>query len=54
MFEVFWDEPWFLGFTWWDWPARLYSQDEAATHRGFCVYGKRAEGVVRQWYAKPR
>jgi hypothetical protein len=54
MFEAFWDEPWFMGFAWWDWPARLYDRDAAATHRGFCIYGKRAEEVVRQWYAKPR
>jgi hypothetical protein len=54
MFEAFWNEPWFLGFAWWDWPARLYSEDDAASHRGFCVYGKPAEQVVRQWYAKER
>jgi hypothetical protein len=54
MFEAFWDEPWFLGFTWWDWPARLYPEDAAAEHRGFCIYGKPAEKVVREWYAKSR
>ena len=54
MFEAFWDEPWFMGFTWWDWPARLYPREQAAQHRGFCIYGKPAEEVVRRWYAKPR
>jgi hypothetical protein len=54
MFETFWDEPWFMGFAWWDWPARLYERDAAAEHRGFCVYGKPAEDIVRSWYAKPR
>jgi hypothetical protein len=54
MFETFWDEPWFMGFAWWDWPARLYDRDVAARHRGFCIYGKAAEAVVRLWYAKPR
>jgi hypothetical protein len=54
MFETFWDEPWFAGFAWWDWPARLYSADQAAANRDFCIYGKQAEGVVREWYAKPR
>ncbi len=53
MFEVFWDEPWFMGFCWWDWPARLYDRADAAQDRGFCVYGKEAEQTVRQWYAKP-
>jgi hypothetical protein len=54
MFEVFWEEPWFMGFAWWDWPARLYSRDRASANRGFSVYGKQAEEVVRAWYAKPR
>jgi hypothetical protein len=54
MFEAFWDEPWFLGFAWWDWPARLYHREAAAQHRDFCIYGKQAEEVVRQWYAKPK
>jgi hypothetical protein len=54
MFKAFWDEPWFMGFTWWDWPARLYDREDADEHRGFCIYGKAAEEVVRQWYAKPR
>ncbi|QEG33993.1 glycoside hydrolase family 113 [Bythopirellula goksoeyrii] len=53
MLEVFWDEPWFMGFTWWDWPARLYSESDAADSRGFCIYGKSAEKVLRDWYAKP-
>lgn len=54
MSEVFWDEPWFMGFCWWDWPARLYDRSAAAENRGFCVYGKQAEDVLREWYAKPR
>jgi hypothetical protein len=54
MFETYWDEPWFMGWCWWDWPARLYPESKAATDRSFCVYGKKAEGVLREWYAKPR
>ncbi len=54
IFETFWDEPWFFGFTWWDWPATLYSPQDAKTNTGFCIYGKPAEQLVRQWYAKPR
>lgn len=53
MFRVFWNEPWFMGFCWWDWPARLYNRAEAAENRGFCVYGKKAEETVRDWYARP-
>ena len=50
MFEVFWDQPWFAGFCWWDWPARLYPDDWARKDRGFCIHGKRAEQVLREWY----
>ena len=53
-FETFWNEPWFMGWCWWDWPARLYPKSAAATDRSFCVYGKQAEDVLREWYAKPR
>ena len=53
-FETFADDaPWFMGYAWWDWPARLYSKEEAAENRGFCIYGKQAEDVLREWYAKP-
>lgn len=53
-FETFWDEPWFMGWCWWDWPAKLYDESAAATDRSFCIYGKQAEDVLREWYAKPR
>ena len=53
MLETYWDEPWFMGWCWWDWPARLYDKSEAANDRSFCVYGKQAEDVLREWYAKP-
>ena len=29
MFETYWDEPWFMGWCWWDWPARLYDKSDA-------------------------
>jgi hypothetical protein len=47
------DAPWFMGYTWWDWPARLYPREAAAENRGFCIYGKQAEDVLKEWYAKP-
>jgi hypothetical protein len=52
--KTFYAEDWFCGFAWWDWPARLYPKDKAAADKGFCVYGKPAEQVLRTWYAKPR
>jgi hypothetical protein len=54
MFQVFWNEPWFMGFCWWDWPAQLYDRADATDQRSFCVYGKAAEETLRDWYAKPR
>lgn len=53
MFETYWPEPWFMGWCWWEWPARL-SDDDAARRRDFSIYGKQAESVLRTWYAKPR
>jgi len=52
--EAFWDEPWFFGFVFWDWPSPLYSLEEAKTNAGFCVYGKPAEKVVKEWFSKTR
>ena len=52
--ESFWDEPWFFGFVWWDWPANLYPVDKGAADTGFCIYGKPAEKLIREWYNKPR
>jgi mannan endo-1,4-beta-mannosidase len=43
MFESFWDEPWFLGYAWWDWPTALYSRERAEGNTSFCIYGKPAE-----------
>jgi hypothetical protein len=51
--KTFYDEPWFCGFAWWDWPAHLYAKDKAAADKGFCCFGKPAEAVLRTWYAKP-
>jgi hypothetical protein len=52
--ETFWDEPWFMGFTWWAWPTDLYSLEDAKTNIGFCVYGKPTEELIKQWYKKER
>jgi hypothetical protein len=54
MSQVYWDEPWFMGFCWWEWPARLYDAEDAAKKRSFCAHGRKAEEVMRKWYAKPR
>lgn len=50
--KAFWDEPWFAGFFWWDWSTKLYPLEEAKADRGFDIYGKKAEEVVKEWYGK--
>ena len=50
--KVFWDEPWFAGFFWWDWSTELYPIEEAKANRGFDIYGKQAGEVLKTWYKK--
>ena len=54
MLETFWDEPWFIGYAWWDWHTDLYSLEKAKTDTSFCIYGKPAEKLIKEWYSKPR
>ncbi|ERI94438.1 hypothetical protein HMPREF1982_01074 [Clostridiales bacterium oral taxon 876 str. F0540] len=48
--KSFWDEEWFCGFFWWDWKHNLYNLEEAKQNRDFCIYGKKAEGILKDWY----
>lgn len=41
---------WVSGFMLWDWPAALYSPDEAAANDDYCPYGKQAEQIIRGFY----
>lgn len=50
--KVFWDEPWFAGFFWWDWSTKLYPLEDAKSNTYFDIYGKKAESVVKEWYSK--
>ncbi|WP_338788478.1 glycoside hydrolase family 113 [Metabacillus sp. FJAT-53654] len=50
--KVFWDEPWFGGFFWWDWSTKLYPLAEAKSNTYFDIYGKKAENVLKEWYRK--
>jgi len=42
--------PWVRGFTFWDWPARLYPEDTVATNTAYCVFGKPAEALIKEHY----
>lgn len=50
MFSACDSREWIGGFMLWDWPAKLYSRDEAAADDGYCVYGKKAESVIFDYY----
>ena len=44
-----WEEPWFAGMFWWDWYTKI---PERRQETGFSIVGKKAEEVVKTWYAK--
>ncbi len=46
-----WNEPWFAGFFWWDWYTKIPTRQP---EMGFSVVGKKAEGILKEWYAKTR
>ncbi len=48
--KVLKDEPWFLGFFWWDWSIRLYDAERGKTDTGFATYGKKAADVLKEAY----
>lgn len=50
-FRAVWEESWFGGFFWWDWYTFLPQKEN---EKGFSVVGKKAEQVVKAWYAKER
>jgi hypothetical protein len=50
-FRSMWDEPWFAGFFWWDWYIKLPSR---VPEDGFSIVDKKAESIVKKWYARSR
>jgi len=52
-FQTFWNEPWFLGFCWWDWQVNLPDRESGKPDTSFGIYGKPAEDVLHKWYEKP-
>ncbi|MDE5891667.1 MAG: glycosyl hydrolase family 53 [Acetatifactor sp.] len=44
-------QEWFEGVFWWDWGTHIYhTREEAERDKGFNIYRKQAEDVVRKWY----
>ncbi|UJF32725.1 glycoside hydrolase family 113 [Paenibacillus hexagrammi] len=50
MFDKIGSKPWFYGFMLWDWPAKLYSEEEAAGNDDYCMYKKTASATVEAFY----
>jgi hypothetical protein len=50
MFAKLNEKSWFYGYMLWDWPAKLYTEAEAASNNDYCIYRKKAEHVVRDYY----
>ena len=51
MFAACAKREWMQGYMLWDWPARLYSVEEASLNDDYCMYGKQAGETVRNYYA---
>ncbi|NLP35506.1 MAG: glycosyl hydrolase family 53 [Clostridiales bacterium] len=50
---AFHDEEWFAGAFWWDWSVEVYDTiEEAKENKGFDIHMKKAEEVLKEWYAK--
>lgn len=51
--QVFGQEEWFAGMFWWDWGTFIYDTiEEASVENGFNIHLKKAEQVLKDWYAK--
>jgi hypothetical protein len=51
--KVFGDQEWFGGVFWWDWSTFIYDDKETAEQdNGFNIHLKKAETVLKEWYAK--
>ena len=50
---AFHDADWFAGAFWWDWSVEVYDTiEEAKENKGFDIHMKKAEEVLKGWYAK--
>jgi len=51
--SVFGQKEWFGGMFWWDWSTYIYDDAETASKDvGFNIHLKKAESVLKNWYAK--
>jgi hypothetical protein len=50
MFRAVRGRPWVQGLMLWDWPARLYPEQDAAANDDYCPYGKPAAAFMAAQY----
>lgn len=50
MFESALKREWISGFAMWDWAGNQYSLNKAESNKGYDVYGKPAEIVIKKYY----
>lgn len=50
MFEASLKHKWVYGFAMWDWSCKQYSLNSAESNKGYEVYGKPAEKVIKKYY----
>ncbi|WP_342565119.1 1,4-beta-xylanase [Paenibacillus sp. FSL R7-0345] len=50
MFGASQKRDWVQGFMLWDWPAELYPLEEAAVNDDYCMYGKAAAPVIKEYF----
>lgn len=50
--RAMWDEPYFAGYFWWDWPTILPDDEKIKQDRGFMIHGKKAEKILTEWYSE--
>lgn len=50
MFQKTKDVKWVKGFGLWDWKSSLYDEDKAKDDKGYEVYGKPAEKIIKEFY----
>ena len=52
MFKACSKRSWVSGFAMWDWPWKQYDLKEAAKDKGYALYGKPAEQVIKKYYSR--
>lgn len=50
MFEASLKRKWVFGFAMWDWAWKQYSLSSVETNKGYDVYGKTAEKIIKTYY----